>query len=230
LDFLNEAMMIRTIFWDYDGVIAETLDIKGEAFSALFSLWGKEAAAFARTYHDHHGGVNRYEKIAAIYWALFHRTIPKEIAEELAQKFSDIILEKVLKAPLVPGVKEFLRSHREIDHYMISATPMEEIRFISKAQGLAVFFRDIYGSPVKKSEWVKKIIGEGKAHRNSSVFIGDARSDYEAAKENHIKFILRETDKNPKLFSHFHGPRVKDFRNLNESLKQLDWHHQEKNS
>ena len=62
------------------------------------------------------------------------------------------------------------------------------------------YFINVYGSPDKKTPIVEKIIHENNLKKNETVFLGDALSDYNAAKENNIDFFLRLTPENKTLF------------------------------
>ena len=61
-------------------------------------------------------------------------------------------------------------------------------------------FIKVYGSPENKTPIVEKIICENNLIKNETVFLGDALSDYTAAKENNIDFVLRSTPENKSLF------------------------------
>ena len=58
------------LFWDFDGVIKESVEVKGLAFARLFAPFGREFAARVRAHHEQHGGVSRYEKLRLyLRWA-----------------------------------------------------------------------------------------------------------------------------------------------------------------
>jgi phosphoglycolate phosphatase-like HAD superfamily hydrolase len=51
------------------------------------------------------------------------------------------------------------------------------------------YFKEVYGSPRKKWEICREIIAKEKFNPQNCLFIGDAMSDYEAAKKNDICFL-----------------------------------------
>ena len=55
-------MNIKNIFFDFDGVIAESVSAKTDAFEEMYLPYGKDIAAKVVEYHKLHGGVSRYEK------------------------------------------------------------------------------------------------------------------------------------------------------------------------
>ena len=51
------------IFWDFDGVIKESLNAKSEAFKFLFKEESNEVKNFIENHHKNNGGISRYEKM-----------------------------------------------------------------------------------------------------------------------------------------------------------------------
>ena len=56
-------MNIKNIFFDFDGVIAESVSAKTDAFEEMYLPYGKDIAAKVVDYHKLHGGVSRYENL-----------------------------------------------------------------------------------------------------------------------------------------------------------------------
>ena len=193
--------MIKAILFDFDGVIAESMDIKTDAFARLFGEFGPEIVKKVVAHHRAHGGVSRFEKI--LY---YHREyVGKPINEaELAQwcgRFSDLVLEAVVSSPYVPGALELLEScHKKYSCFIITGTPREEMEEILSRKGLKRFFVGIYGSPAAKPGIVKEIISSHKFDPKEIIYIGDAMTDYEAAKGAGIAFIGRVPEGKPNFF------------------------------
>ena len=53
----------KLLIFDFDGVIADSVDIKTEAFGELYSEFGEKIVKEVKLYHENNGGVSRYEKI-----------------------------------------------------------------------------------------------------------------------------------------------------------------------
>ena len=51
------------IFWDFDGVIKESVSVKTDAYVELFSLYGSDICKQVRKHHLANGGMSRYDKI-----------------------------------------------------------------------------------------------------------------------------------------------------------------------
>ena len=45
------------IFWDFDGVIKDSMTVKSDAFEQLFLPFGENIAKKVRTHHEANGGI-----------------------------------------------------------------------------------------------------------------------------------------------------------------------------
>jgi len=182
---------IQTIFFDFDGVILESVDIKGWAFGKLFEdapEYVDEIVAF----HYADGGMSRFDKFRYIYKNILRKPLPHKKFEKLCEDFAGLVYNRVLECEFVPGAKKFLQKYyKKIPLYIISGTPQEEIVNIVKAKRLDPYFKDVFGAPTTKGQWAKRIIDERDLDPTEVIFIGDAISDYRAAKENGLFFIAR---------------------------------------
>lgn len=182
---------IEAIFLDFDGVILESVDVKGWAFGKLFEDYPKHVQEIV-AFHHAHGGMSRFEKFHIIYDTILKEQLTNERFKTLCDEFSRIVLDKVLECPFVPGALVFLKKYsKKCNLFIISGTPHEEMRFIVTSKGLETYFEDVLGSPIPKAEWVKKLIYRYKLDKNKVLFVGDAMSDLKAAQENDIRFVAR---------------------------------------
>jgi len=191
---------VDAIFFDFDGVILESVDIKGWAFGKLFESYPENVNEIV-SFHIANGGMSRFDKFRYIYKNILNKPLLDKEFDSLCLKFSDLVFKRVLKCEFVPGALEFLEKHyKSKNFYIITGTPQEEIEEIVYSRGLGKYFKGVYGSPTDKVFWVKKIITEEKLKRETTIFVGDAMSDYNAAKENHLKFVGRITEDNKDIF------------------------------
>ena len=51
------------IFWDFDGVIKDSVQIKSKAFGNLFAQFGNIISKRVIEHHESNGGMSRFEKI-----------------------------------------------------------------------------------------------------------------------------------------------------------------------
>lgn len=210
---------LKAIIFDFDGVIAESVNIKTEAFAEMYKPFGKDVVCKVVEHHLVNGGMSRFEKFKYYHKEYLNQVIDEEKVQDLSNKFSKLVINKVVQAPFVKGACEFLKENfMKFDFFISSATPTNEIFEIIKRKKILPFFKDYYGSPTKKSEHVKNIMLKYKYNKNEVVFVGDALSDKEAAKINGIKFIGRfTTDKRMKKERNL----IKDFFQLEKLLSTL---------
>ncbi|MBF0099325.1 MAG: HAD family hydrolase [Desulfobacterales bacterium] len=196
-------MTWQAVFFDFDGVILDSVDIKTIAFAQMFRPYGEDIERQVVDYHIKHGGVSRFKKFQYFYEELLHRSINEETIAALSNTFSDLVLKKILEAPFMPGVTETLQSIKEkqIQAFVVSGTPEEEIQDIIVRRGLASFFLEVHGSPRQKDEIVRNILSRYPLNSTKCLFIGDALSDYQAAKQNHLCFLGIVKQGHTSLFS-----------------------------
>lgn len=208
---INNLKILQTIFWDFDGVIKESVAIKSEAFEQLFLPFGKEIARKVKDHHELNGGISRYNKLPIyLNWAGKDPTV--ELVEEYAKKFSFLVKQKVIDSQWVPGVLNYLKNnYKKQQFFLITATPQQEIEEILKSINIYCFFKEVIGSPIKKSEAVKILLNKYKVKWKYVAMIGDSSEDCEAAINNKIYFILRKTELNIELQRQSNFNMISDF-------------------
>lgn len=198
------------VFWDFDGVIKDSVDVKTEAFVRLFSVYGANAAARIKKHHEASGGVSRYEKIP-IYLRWVGLPYDKNHVDQFCSRFSDAIFEAVVDSPWVPGVKEYLLEHYECQHFvLVTASPQKEIESIIDKLGIAHYFRQVYGTPAEKKSVIAAVLREQKIEAADALMVGDSETDRSAADANQVLFLLRRTTINQSLQSNYCGPQFED--------------------
>ena len=214
--------MIKTIFFDFDGVLAESVAVKTQAFRKLFLPYGEEIAQNVVNHHLQNGGISRFEKFKIYHQEWLNVQLDNIGMEKITLQFSNFVLEGVVNSTEVKGAFDFLEQNKEnFQYYIITGTPTEEMKIILEKRNMDCFFKGVYGSPTKKTEWSEYIIGKEGLDRKSIVFIGDALADYEAAQNSSINFILRETEENLSLFNFFSGQRIKDITELAQAINNI---------
>ncbi|MFH0753772.1 MAG: HAD hydrolase-like protein [Candidatus Omnitrophota bacterium] len=214
---INQLMSEYSAFiFDFDGVIVDSLPIKTEAFGQLFEDLGSDVMAKVRAYHLDHGGVSRYEKFKYYYREFRGREISSDESRMLDEKFSALVVEKVIKAEAIPGVMNVLQGIKAAGKFccVVSATPQEEIRLIVNQRGMVNLFDEVVGSPRSKKDNVGLVLEKYHLVAQEAVYFGDARSDQEAARFHGVSFIGVVPDKGGELSSVAGIMRVRDFREI----------------
>ena len=213
--------MIKAIFFDFDGVIVESVDIKTRAFGVLFAEHGEDIARRVVDYHVANAGISRYEKFKYIYKEILKKPLTDRVFEALCGRFSSLVADNVIAAPYVKGAREFLeKGCRRYACFIISATPGIEIEDIIAKRRDYIFFKKIIGAPIDKKDAVKNILSQEGIMPGEAAYVGDAMSDYEAARDNGVHFIARIRD-NETAFRGVDCPKIRDLTPLEEELEYL---------
>lgn len=211
---------IKAIIFDFDGVIAESVNVKTEAFAEIYKPYGDDVVRKVVEHHLANGGVSRFEKFKIYHNNYLGKSISDDEIQKLAKEFSNLVLTKVVESPYVKGAYEFISgNYKKYDLFISSGTPQNEIREIAKRRNIAKYFKGIFGSPLLKSKHTQKIMKENDYLNNEVVFVGDAPSDRKAALNNDIFFIARVDDKiSPLKDEKF---KIADLTNLSEMIIKL---------
>lgn len=197
----------QIVFWDFDGVIKDSVDVKTKAFETLFLPYGIGVAARVREHHEANGGVSRFDKIP-LYLGWAGLPDSDERVSVFCDQFSGLVLQGVIDSPWVVGVRDYLLQHCGQQYFvLITATPQEEIEFIIDRIGIAHCFREVYGAPKGKSEAIAGVLRRLVIDRDKVLMIGDAETDLLAARANAIPFLLRRTAINQNLQASYDGPQ-----------------------
>lgn len=198
------------VFWDFDGVIKDSVEVKASAFEALFLPFGGETAQRVRRHHEANSGMSRYEKVPIyLEWA-GERTDAINV-EEYCERFSQRVLQAVIDAPWVPGVREYLlANHGRQRFVLVTATPEGEIRKILDAIDIDKCFCEVHGAPTSKVAAMAWALERLNCDPATALMVGDAEADMVAARENSISFLLRRTPLNTTLQARYSGPMFED--------------------
>ena len=181
----------QAVFFDFDGVIADSTSVKVRAFSTLFADYGPEAQESVVRYHLNNGGMPRHEKIRHCFTTFAKRSLSEEELALAGATFSSLVMEEVVAAPLISGVLGTLQQLQRdnVPAFVVSGTPADEMRVIVRQKELATYFREVHGSPQAKPTIVKDILDRYGFIPQHCLFIGDALADYRAAVETGLQFL-----------------------------------------
>jgi len=180
----------EVIFWDFDGVILNSMPIRDKGFLHIFKEYPAEKVAQLLDFHHQNGGLSRYVKIRYFYEKILQEPISEEKVMELAQEFSHIMRQELANTELlIEDSLNFIKKyHSEKKFHIVSGSDEKELQFLCKELGIADYFVSIHGSPTPKKELVSRLIQAHKYSVENCVLIGDSINDYEAAVQNGINF------------------------------------------
>ncbi len=185
-------MKFQAIIFDFDGVLVESVAVKGLAFGALYEGEGSEFQAQVIAYHEAHGGVSRFDKIRYFEEELLGRKVSDEDVKIIASRFSDLVEERVVGCEPVSGALEFLEEFSgRLPLFVASATPTEELKRIVEKRSMAAHFKGVYGSPASKAENIAAILEAFQYDADRTLMIGDTMSDFKGASMVGVEFLGR---------------------------------------
>lgn len=216
---MDNSTIIKTIFFDFDGVLAESVSAKTQAFKEIYLPYGEEIAQKVVNHHIHHGGVSRFEKFKIYHKNFLNKDLNEKDIQDLATQFSNLVLQKVINSDEVEGALYFLKKYaKKMQFWIITGTPTNEIEIIAKERGIYKYFMGLHGSPKDKRYWTEFLLKKYKLNRKETIFLGDATTDYDAAQFSNLHFALREHDENITIFKDYKGIRFKDFNEFEKHI------------
>ena len=191
---------LKAFFFDFDGVLVDSVEVKTMAFAKLFERYGSDIEAKVVEYHRKNGGMTRVDKFYHYYREFLGKPLDEVELQQLCNDFSRLVMAEVMSAPEIPGAENFLKKkHNTVKCFVVSATPDEEIKEILKRRGIDIYFHEILGSSCSKSDNVIYLLNKYELAPKRCLFFGDAESDYWAANASGVDFIGILPNKNAPL-------------------------------
>ena len=126
-------------------------------------------------------------------------------------------------APWVNGAKEFLiQNEKRYKFAIVSGTPEGELKKIVQRRGMERFFDSVRGSPKNKVTLLGELMDEHQLKPEEMVFIGDAETDWRAARETGVPFIWRHSPGTVSI-ADYTGLRLSSLDELEEILRKLSF-------
>jgi len=183
-------MDYQAFVFDFDGVLADSVEIKTKAFEQLYLPHGPAIAAEVVRFHRENGGMPRLQKFIHYQKELLNAPATEEELVRLCQAFSDLVVKNVVAASEILGVLDFLKAwHGKLPLFIDSATPDEELRQIVDQRQLSGYFDGIYGSDKSKEKNLAELIAQNHFSPEKVLFFGDALNDYAAARSCCTGFV-----------------------------------------
>jgi phosphoglycolate phosphatase-like HAD superfamily hydrolase len=201
----------RIVFWDFDGVIKESVQIKTAAFRKLFLPFGEDIACQVTRHHLAHGGMSRFEKLP-LYLKWAGLDVDAKLVAEFCRRFAGSVEDVVVEAAWVPGVIEFLDRHHENKIFvLVTATPQREIESIVHRLSLGKYFDRIHGAPIAKAAAIRETLAGQGIEAAAALMIGDSKEDLAAADQSGVPFLYRRSPENPGSIPDYNGPSFTNF-------------------
>jgi HAD superfamily hydrolase (TIGR01549 family) len=182
--------MIKNILFDFDGVILDSMPIRGYGFKEIFKDFDDDLVNKLLEYHNQNGGLSRYVKIKYFYNKLLKQEVSEEKIINYADNFSKIMkIELVDKRYLIADTLKFIKeNYKRYNLHIVSGSDERELQYLCKELGIDSFFQSVNGSPIHKNILVENVLTINKYIESETILIGDSINDYEAATENNLDF------------------------------------------
>ena len=202
----------KIVFWDFDGVIKESVEVKTKAFRELFRTFGEEVMEKVTIHHVNNGGMSRFKKIP-VYLSYAGIQPTENIINEFCNKFAMLVENAVVNSDWVAGVHKVLNNSQiENQHFvLVTATPQDEIERILTRLNIITLFSKIFGSPMTKSDAINICLKLYNVNAKESIMIGDSIADFEASQKTGTDFLLRRTPENLISMKYFTGNFINNF-------------------
>lgn len=181
---------MKTILWDFDGVILNSMTVRDWGFLEIFKDFSKEQVELLINYHRINGGLSRYVKIRYFYEVILEKTISDEKVLEYAEMFSVLMKQELVNTNnLINDSVTFIKQNfTKYNFHIVSGSDQKELRFLCKELDLDSYFISIHGSPTPKNQLVKELLEKHHYNKNFTCLIGDSINDFQATEANNIIF------------------------------------------
>lgn len=192
MNFINFPSNVKSIVFDFDGVILDSVNTKTEGFEKLFSTYSKDKVRLLVEYHLQNGGVSRFEKIRYFFESIMNQSISESQINDLADEFSQITLNELSHNRYrIQEVFDFIKIHHAVyELHIVSGADESDLRQLCEVHGLVPYFQQILGSPEVKLNNLIQVIQSSQYEKDEFLMVGDSTTDSEAAEMAGIDFVF----------------------------------------
>lgn len=205
---MNQLKKYDVIFWDFDGVIMDSMSVRDHGFEKTLENYPKEEVEQLLEFHNLNGGLSRYVKFRYFFEKIRNEEVTEDQIQELASKFSSIMLDLLIdeKLLIIETIEFIKNNYQNYKFHIVSGSDGVELNKICKGLEIDKYFLSIHGSPTPKSKLVADLLEEHKYNNENCTLIGDSINDAEAAFDNQIEFYGFN---NPSLFKKYENYIIK---------------------
>lgn len=180
----------KVIFWDFDGVILDSMLIRDKGFREVLRGYPSGEVDKLMEFHNLNGGLSRYVKFRYFFEKIRNQSITETEVKQWANKFS-LIMKKLLvdNSILIEDSVTFIKeNYTKYQMHIVSGSDGIELRYLCEKLGLSNYFISIQGSPTPKAKLVSELLDFYHYINSNVILIGDSMNDQEAAHLNRISF------------------------------------------
>ena len=179
------------IFWDFDGVIINSDEIRRSAFENSLKEYKKEDVNSLISFHNQNGGLSRYVKFKYFFKEILNQKLTDNQLNKLLFTYSDFCMKhlgerKNLNSSALRFIKRYFKKKK---FHIASGSDNFELNKLCNQLEISDFFISISGSPEPKEKIIQRVIKENGYSNDIICLIGDSINDYDAANYNEISFF-----------------------------------------
>ena len=182
--------MIKCVFFDFDGTLVESNDIKRRVFYEVTKNIVGANLILDKLFASSNPG-DRYNVFNDLVQDLKRSNTTRISSKHLSDLYTNICEYEISQASEVSGALSTLEGlkKRKIKIFLSSATPKKTLKRIIKMKGWNDLFDRVMGSPETKEEHLKSILSLNNFSLSEIIYVGDSEMDQKAALSIGCKFI-----------------------------------------
>ena len=125
---------IKVIFWDFDGVILNSNEVRDSGFEIVLKDFPKNQVELLLNYHRQNGGLSRYVKFRYFFEVIRGEKVSNKQIQDYASKFSEIMLNILTnKDLLINDSLSFIKKNKEkYRMHIVSGSDGKELKLLCK--------------------------------------------------------------------------------------------------
>lgn len=186
---MNQFYNYDLYIFDCDGVIFDSNKLKIQAMRDSLVRFDANKVEKCIDYFSANFGKSRYHHVdhfVSVILAI-NESDAKYNYQSILDAYSKKCFDLYLTAEFTKGFLEFA-SKINRPKYVASGSDQHELRKIFNIRGVDKYFIEVLGSPKSKEQNVRDVLKNHQGEK--ALMIGDALSDFYAAKENNIDFLF----------------------------------------
>ena len=181
--------MIKAIFFDFDGVIMDTMELKADSYCYAFKPFQLSPAKI-RDLQYLYAGLSRKRILRLIYEQLSGQKATDGVICELLARFAEHDEQSRSLMVPIPGSLTFLKAiYPHFYTAVVTGTPQSVIERTISYHHLTTYFDDVRGSPQSKQSIIEELLAVNDLTCGQCLLIGDGKTDQDAAEACSIRFV-----------------------------------------
>jgi phosphoglycolate phosphatase len=176
--------MQTVIIFDFDGVLADTLD-------DMLAFGAQASAHMGYPTHPTQSDLDALDRMSLVDYGQ-QLGLPEDRLHEFANRCIDLFAQKTQPPHIFPGMAQAIQQLSQSCHIgVVSGNGTNVIKSFLQHHGLENYVGQIYGAdiPGTKAEKIGRLVTQAGETVEAAYMVGDAVSDIQAARQAGVKSI-----------------------------------------